>query len=50
MMSPQNFSVVEPIELVTVTLSPRDEGGLVSDLCGLLSFENLKRSMPLLFV
>ena len=30
MMSPHNFSAVEPVHLVTLNLSPKDETGLVS--------------------
>lgn len=29
MMSPENFSIVEPINLVSVTLSPQEDTGLV---------------------
>ncbi len=29
MMSPENFSVVDPVNLVAVTLSPREDTGLV---------------------
>ncbi len=32
MMSPENFSVVDPVNLVAVTLSPREDTGLVSFL------------------
>jgi len=30
MMTPQNFTAVEPIKFISVTLSPSDEVGLVS--------------------
>ena len=30
MVSPHNFSAVEPVHLVTLNLSPKDETGLVS--------------------
>ena len=33
MMLPQNLSASEPINLITLTLSPKDETGLVSLNC-----------------